>query len=187
MSIKSTQLFQLNYQTRDHICTPALTQIFSALDAANLAGYSINHSNQTNILMLDPDHFYDVADALGYPITIPPTEMIKHLKKLVWPRWVGIEKFKTSLWPTAKSVTCWTFDLNKSESKMDNQNLNEDQLLSRVQTMHAVIGVVRQSLNAAPLDRQVSLNAHELSIVFTQQYDLLDDLLQHYQQRPPKP
>ncbi len=70
---------------------------------------------------------------------------------------------------------------------MDNQNLNEDQLLSRVQTMHAVIGVVHQSLNAAPLDRQVSLNAHELSIVFTQQYDLLDDLLQHYQQRPPKP
>ncbi|MEC7125152.1 MAG: hypothetical protein VXW16_04715 [Bacteroidota bacterium] len=174
--MKTIGLLQHTYQTSDHISTPALTHFFGVVDAAGALGYTVNHSNQPNRLMVDPDHLYDVGEALGYPIKHSKPELLNHLSRLVWPRYVGINEFKTSIWPSAKRVTCWTFDLNKSESNMNqtfqNNRLENDQtLIEHLNDVQSQLGVWRDTLLSLPPDSQVSFTASELANVLSAYYE----------------
>lgn len=168
---------QINYQTSDHISTPALTQFFGVIDAAGALGYVINHSNQANRLMIDPAHLYDVAEALGNPIKYSPDEMITHLNKLTWPKYIGKNQFKTSIWPSAKRVTCWTFDLNKSESDMTHKPLNnmaKEKTFERLDDVQSQLGVWRDTLLSLPPSTQVTLTAGELANVLSSYYEQIN-------------
>ena len=168
---------QINYQTSDHISTPALTQFFGVIDAAGALGYAINHSNQANRLMIDPAHLYDVAEALGHPIKYSPDEIITHLNKLTWPKYIGKNQFKTSIWPTGKRVTCWTFDLNKSESDMTQPiqpKTTKIQAFEHLEDVHAALSVWRDTLLSLPPSAQVNLTAGQLSTVLSNYCEQLD-------------
>lgn len=172
-------LYQVNYQTVDHISTRALTQFWGAVDAANRAGYVINHSNDPHTLMIDPSHLYDVAEALGYAITAKPETMVAEFKRLTWPRFIGTRKFRTSIWPSGKSVNCWTFDLIKSESTMDqllaHQSIADDQL-AKIEHTKAQLTIWRDTINHVPKATEISYNAGELSTLLSGLIDQLNSL-----------
>lgn len=178
--MKPVGFLQINYQTSDHISTPALTQFFGVIDAAGALGYAINHSNQANRLMIDPAHLYDVAEALGHPIKYSPDELMPHLHKLTWPRYTGKNQLKTSLWPSAKRVTCWTFDLSKLESDMNqslqNNRLENEQTRIELEKLIAAFGVWRDTLSCVPPHAEVKLSAGELATLLTQYHDQLENI-----------
>ena len=172
-------LYQVSYQTVDHISTPALTQFWGAVDAANRAGYVINHSNDPHTLMIDPNHLYDVAEALGYAIKAKPDTIAAELKRLTWPRFIGSRKFRTSIWPSGKSVNCWAFDLNKSESKMDRQLAHQsiaDDQLAKIEHTKAQLTIWRDTINHVPKKTELRYNAGELSTLLTSLIEQLNEL-----------
>jgi hypothetical protein len=169
--------FQINYVTSDHISRPALTEFFSAIDAANRAGYMINHCNDSMCLMIHPDHLYDVADSLGLKIHTTPEKMLLDLKQLVWPRFLGSRKLNTSLWPSATRLTCWTFDISKSESDMTQPNPTRtirDEAFNHLEDVYSLISVWRDTLLSLPPSAQVNLTAGQLSTVLSNYCEQLD-------------
>ncbi len=178
--MKPVGFLQINYQTSDHISTPALTQFFGVIDAAGALGYAINHSNQANRLMIDPAHLYDVAEALGHPIKYSPDDILTHLSKLTWPRYIGKNQFKTSIWPSGKRVTCWTFDLNKSETSVNqtaqNHRLQNESTIIELEKLIAAFGIWRDTISSVPTNTEIKLSAGELSNLLTQYHDQLSQL-----------
>jgi hypothetical protein len=175
--MKPLDLFQMRYTTLDNISTPALTQFFAAIDSATQAGYAINHSSQAHMLMIDPDHLYDVVASLGVAITCTPDTLLHAFKTLRWPYFVGIKTLKTPLWPNAKRVTCWTFDLNKSDIHMTQHPDMTEQLRNQIESMRGTLALLRQSLNAAAPHAPVTYQAQDLSSLFAEQHDLLTLIL----------
>lgn len=173
--------FQINYATQDHISTVGLTEVFSAIDSANRAGYMINHSNDPKLLMIDPEHLFDVADSLGCPIKTPKNKLEVEFKKLIWPKYLGEREFRTAMWPSNKRVRCWTFDINKSESYMTHeasllvkQSLNKDQIVEHLDQVQSSLGVWRDTLMGVPSATQIALTAAELANLLSGYYEAID-------------
>lgn len=167
--MKTSQLLQITYQSSSEQHRTALTRFFGIIDTTQTYGYHVNHSTKPNLLMIDPEHLYDVADALGYPIKYSPDDMIKALETCTYPKFLGKTTVKTTLWKNQQTLHCWTFDLSKAEQTLKKHNpsttaaqaptyVQKEQLLS----LKSQLAIWLDTASAVPPSTPITYSAESL-------------------------